>query len=313
MNLAEARCPACHADRWTEVAPEDSTYTLHRCQQCGTYRIHPDKVDPALLYRDYYGGADAKRLTGIFDRIWRSRRQQKAAQILEGAPAGARVLDVGCERGELLNVLKEAGCAVAGTQLSQAAAGFAREHFGIDVFVGELQDAPFEPGSFDVILMINVLEHLPDPESYLRRVAELLKPGGIFWVELPNAGSFTAALSEKRWLHHDPPHHYWGFTPTGLRTMLDRHSFDVERIHHVSWEHGPIGCLQSWLNFLPGPRNVIFEIVRKGLSRKPGRVALQLLHVLLGGVLLPLAVVTATVESLSGNGQVVLTRLRRRC
>lgn len=312
MNLAEACCPACHEDRWTEVAPEDPSYTLHRCSRCGSYRIHPDKVAPALLYRDYYGGADAKRLTGIFDSIWRSRRQQKAAQILRGVPAGARVLDVGCERGELLNVLKGVGCRVAGTQLSQGAADYAREHFGIDVFVGELQDAPFEAGSFDVILMINVLEHLPDPESYLRRVAELLEPGGMFWVEVPNTGSFTARLSGKRWLHHDPPHHYWGFTIPGLRTMLGRNGFDIERIHHVSWEHGPFGCLQSWLNFLPGPRNVVFDIVREGLSRQPGRLALQLVHGLLGALLLPLAVVTATVESLSGNGQVILLRLRRR-
>jgi SAM-dependent methyltransferase len=312
MNRAGTRCPACHEDRWTEVAPEDSSYTLHRCAGCGSYRIHPDKVDPALLYRDYYGGANAKRLTGIFDRIWRSRRQQKAATILSGVPAGARVLDVGCERGELLNVLKENGCDVAGTQLSQGAADFAREHFGIDVFVGELQDAPFEAGRFDVVLMINVLEHLPDPESYLQRVAALLKPGGVFWVELPNAGSFTAEVTGKKWLHHDPPHHYWGFTLPGLRTMLDRHGFDIERIHHVSWEHGPIGCLQSWLNFLPGPRNVIFDIVREGLSRDAGRLALQLTHALVGALLLPLAVATATLESLSGSGQVILLRLRRR-
>jgi hypothetical protein len=94
--------------------------------------------------------------------------------------------------------------------------------------------------------------------------------------------------------------------------MLDRHGFDVERIHHVSWEHGPFGSLQSWLNFLPGPRNVAFEIVREGLSREPGRLALQLAHGLAGAALLPLAFATATLESLSGGGQVVLLRLRKR-
>jgi SAM-dependent methyltransferase len=269
-------------------------------------------VAPDLLYRDYYDGANARRLTGVFDRIWRSRRQQKAAQVLRHAPPGARICDVGCERGELLHVLKEAGCVVCGTQLSQAAADFARDQFGIEVFVGELHDAPFQPGSFDVILMINVLEHLPAPESYVQRVAELLRPGGAFWLELPNAGSFTARVSRKRWLHHDPEHHFWGFTKAGLADMLDRNGFEVERIHHISWEHGPIGCVQSWLNFLPGPRNVVFEIVREGLSRDVNRLALQLTHALLAALLLPLAVVTATVESLSGNGQVILLRLRRR-
>lgn len=312
MSLALARCPACHNDRWTEIAPQDRTFTLHRCSHCGCYRIDPDKVPSTVLYRDYYGGANARRLTGVFDRIWRSRRRRKAEHVLRHAPPGARICDVGCERGELLHLLKEGGCVVVGTQLSQAAADFARDQFGIDVFVGELHDAPYETGSFDVVLMINVLEHLPDPESYLRRVAELLRRGGAFWLEVPNAGSFTARLSGKRWLHHDPEHHFWGFTTLGLGVMLDRHGFVIERIHHFSWEHGPIGCLQSWLNFLPGPRNVAFEIVRGGLSRDVRRLALQLAHALLATLLLPLAVVSATVESLCGNGQVILLQLRRR-
>lgn len=103
-----------------------------------------------------------------------------------------------------------------------------------------------------------------------------------------------------------------GFTTLGLRAMLDRHGFVVERIHHFSWKHGPIGCLQSWLNFLPGPRNVVFEIVRGALSPDVRRLALQLTHALLAAVLLPLAIVSATVESLCGNGQVILLQLRRR-
>jgi 2-polyprenyl-3-methyl-5-hydroxy-6-metoxy-1,4-benzoquinol methylase len=313
MSAAQARCPACQSRVWVEIAPDDRSFQLDRCTGCGCYRITANQaVAPPELYRRYYDGPDARRLVGIFDRVWRNRRQHKATRILHGLPPGVRVCDVGCERGELLHVLAQAGCRVVGTQLSQAAADYAHDRFGIEVFVGELQDAPYEAGTFDLMLMINVLEHLPNPESYLEQVATLLRPGGTFWLEVPNAGSLTARLTGKRWLHHDPEHHLWSFTTGCLGAMVDRAGFTIERSFHLSWEHGPIGCLQSWLNFVPGPRNVIFDIVRGGLARTPGRLALQAVHIALAGVLLPAALLVSTLESLRGNGQVMLLRLRRR-
>src|SRR5206468_2575288 len=116
---------------------------------------------------------------------------------------------------------------------------------------------------------------------------------------------------KKRWLHHDPEHHYWGFSLRALTLLLHRHGFSVERVHHFSWEFGPVGCVQSWLNFLPGPKNVVFEIIKKGLSRRPARLALELTHTAAAGVLVPLALVVATVEGLLWNGQVIMLRLRR--
>ena len=61
------------------------------------------------------------------------------------------------------------------------------------------------PG-FDVVLMLNVLEHLEQPSPYLAEIHRVLRPGGLLWLELPNASSFTATRSGKRWLHHDPDH-----------------------------------------------------------------------------------------------------------
>lgn len=312
MSGDATRCPGCGGRQWTVVAPQDHAFALAKCAACGTCRIDAGAAPPESLYRDYYAGDGAERLSGPFNVIWRWLRQRKAALFLAHIPPGGRVCDIGCERGELLAVLKQAGCDVVGTQLSQQAADFARDTFGIFVFVGQLRDAPFDAGSFDTVLMINVLEHLPDPTAYLDDVARLLKPGGMFWVEVPNAASFTARIGGKRWLHHDPEHHLWSFTSAGLGQAVERAGFAVEERHTVRWEHGPIGCLQTWLNFLPGPRNVIFDIVRRGLSRRPAEFALQLAHTLLGAILLPFAVVVATAESLAGNGQILLVRLRRR-
>ncbi len=310
--LPMLQCPVCHGERWKELAPHDTHFKLFECCRCRTYHIDTKRPDASELYgEEYYSEESTRRLSGIFQTVWECVRRKRALRIARHASKGSRICDIGCERGELLNVLKQQGWEVYGTQLSRQASKFAREHFGIEVFVGELHAAPFLNKPFDVVLMIHVLEHLPDPEVYISRVYEMLCPEGIFWVEVPNGASFTARLCGKRWLHHDPEHHYWNFNKRNLVQLLNRYGFIVEACSHTSWEHAPIGCVQSWINFLPGPRNIIFQIVREGLSREPKRLALQILHSILAGLLLPAAFLVAGIESLLRNGQIIRVLARK--
>lgn len=265
----------------------------------------------AAAYDGYYSAGAAERLSGVFNLLWRWKRRSRARLILGHAPTAARVCDVGCERSELLNVLKGAGCRVVGTQISTAAADFARWQFGIEVYVGELMEAPFASDRFDVVIMLNVLEHLRDPERYVAQVAGMLEPGGMFWIEIPNAGSFTARVCGKNWLHHDPAHHLWAFDKTGIASLIGRYGFVIDHVYPYTWEFGPIGCAQSWLNWLPGRKNVVFDIVRRGFSRDPLSLAREIGYATLSGLLLPVAVLVSVLEGLAGNGQVILIRARK--
>ena len=304
-------CPVCQTSVWQEESSDDQSFGLFRCIGCGCQQLVLDRVSPAALYHTYYSAGNAERYAGWFQRLWRFNRRQKAKLFLRCGTHGSTVCDVGCERGELLHVLKQSGWHVCGTQLSQPAADFARRQFGIEVFVGELPEAPFANDVFDMVTMIEVLEHLPDPEAYLAHVSRMLRAGGIFWVEVPNAGSFTAKLCGKRWLHHDPEHHFWSFTKDGVVHLLRRYGFAVERVYHLGWEYSPIGCVQSWLNFLPGPRNRVFHMVRRGFSGRPGERLLQAACVGLSLVLLPAACVVTILERCIGNGQIVLVKARK--
>lgn len=307
------RCPVCLEGRWAELSPEDESFSLFRCLSCGCYRVRQGKPSEPEPYQAYYSDSSARRVSGILDPLWRYFRRKKAKRILRHMPPGARICDVGCERGELLHVLKERGVQVFGTQLSETAARFARERYGIEVFRGELPEAPWAgDGSFDGALMFHVLEHLPEPEQYLREVHRILCRDGLFWCEVPNGDSWTARLSGKRWLHHDPEHHLWTFGRKNLCRFLERCGFTVEEMTHMSWEHGPFGCLQSWLNFLPGPRGVLFGVVRGGGSSSPVAFLLEGFHLFAAGLLFPLACLVSLAESLSGDGQVVLVRARKR-
>lgn len=301
----------CLAEAWEEVSPGEESFSLFRCLACGCFRVGQEMIAEGDRYQRYYADGSAQRVSGLFDLLWRGFRRQKARRILKRSPAGARICDIGCERGELLHLLKENGCRVYGTQLSRTAARFARERYGIEVFVGELTAAPFAQGGFDAALMINVLEHLPEPERYLRQVHRILRPGGSFWCEVPNGDSWTARWTGKRWLHHDPEHHLWTFGRDNLYRFLRRCGFVVEEAFHVSWEHGPFGCVQSWLNGLPGPRDRLFGFVRNGWTGTWKERFMTGLHLLfLAGLGLP-ACLVSLMEGLLGNGQVVLVRARK--
>lgn len=120
-------------------------------------------------------------------------------EIVPLLPAGlsARVLDLGCGSGETSGFLKEKGrfAWVCGVEGSPEAAALA--HKRIDqVLEGDIEkiDFPFPAESFDVILTLDILEHLVDPWAIIKKLHSLLKPGGRLIVSIPNVRHYSVVL-----------------------------------------------------------------------------------------------------------------------
>jgi SAM-dependent methyltransferase len=158
---------------------------------------------------------------------------RRAMYDLEDFPAWAppgRALDVGCGNCWFLSLIRRHGWDVMGVDTSAAAATAARESFGIRVHVGELEDAPLIERGFDFIHMSHVIEHLPRPLATLRRVADLLRPGGLLYIETPNIDSLSFRWSREYWFGLDPPRHLWLFSPTTLTLALEKCGFTIDRL-----------------------------------------------------------------------------------
>ncbi len=150
-----------------------------------------------------------------------------AAHALRLLPAGGRVLDLGCASGGLLALLRARAGHLAGLELSQTAAQ-AAARIGDEVVCGALEDPalPFAPGSFDLVVLADVLEHLADPAAALARAAAWCRPGGAVLVSVPNVAHWRARLTllRGRWPEHDSgtfdaSHLRW-FTRESLHALL---------------------------------------------------------------------------------------------
>jgi 2-polyprenyl-3-methyl-5-hydroxy-6-metoxy-1,4-benzoquinol methylase len=165
------------------------------------------------------------------------RRHRAHAKLLAAVGTGNRVLDVGCSSGYLAQPLSALGNTIVGLELDAAAAREA-ERYCERVLVGDVEtmELPLEPGSFDVVLCGDVVEHLRDPVAALARLRTFLRPGGRLVVSTPNIANWAIRLSllAGRWRYTDrgilDRSHTHLFTRSTLREGLERAGYRVERV-----------------------------------------------------------------------------------
>ena len=91
----------------------------------------------------------------------------------------AETIELGCAHGGFVALMQWAGFTARGLELSPWIVKFAEQTFGIPMLLGPIEDQPIEPASLDVIALMDVLEHLPDPVGTMAHCLRLLKPDGI--------------------------------------------------------------------------------------------------------------------------------------
>ncbi len=216
-------------------------YDLVRCSDCDLVFVAnpPGQEEVAAFYSaaaDYH-----EELLDPADTAFARMRKvaQRHLRVLgRTIPSadGRSLLDIGCSSGLFLDQARAAGYAVKGVELSPNTAAFARDHFHLDVHRGNWRDAGYPDGSFDVITLFDVVEHLLDPLGELAALRRLLKPGGLLLQSTPNIDGLFPRLSyrlAKRldyWPHPEPPHHLYQFSTRTLTELTAQAGYDPLRI-----------------------------------------------------------------------------------
>jgi 2-polyprenyl-3-methyl-5-hydroxy-6-metoxy-1,4-benzoquinol methylase len=165
------------------------------------------------------------------------RKHRAHTKLLSAVGSGKRVLDVGCSSGYLSEPLSQRGNTLVGIELDVDAAREA-ERWCERVLVGDVErmELPLEPGSFDVVLCGDVIEHLRDPGAALARLRPLLVPRGRLVVSTPNIANWAMRLSllGGRWRYTDRGFldrtHTHLFTRSTLVETIEGAGYRVERV-----------------------------------------------------------------------------------
>lgn len=233
-------CPACGCPT-SRAAGSKEDRALRRCASCSSLFVgwipHAGATD---YYDTYYREGNLavpalvhQRLAELVDNLAPYRRLN-------------RWLDVGCGAGALMQAAAQAGWASEGTEIAPRSVEHA-SGLGLTVHRGDVAELTLDEGAYDVVTLIEVLEHVADPRSLLTRVARLLRPGGVLHLTTPNGCGLSARLLGLRWSVVSPPEHLQLFSLPGLRAAIRAAGLVEAGVHrHAVNPHELIASLRPW-------------------------------------------------------------------
>lgn len=187
-------CPICGSEDHEGICGTDRRWkplTTVRCKACGLMFTNPMPTERELddyytsLYRlDYQGAVSRPSAKHVLKRSAQATRRVEV--IKRQVPAGARTLDFGSGSGEFILAMLDEGFDAHGFEPGGTYSSFARERLGDRIRAGRWQDLDYGP-QFDLVTSFHVFEHLRDPVGAFRKAASWVKPGGLIYIEVPDA------------------------------------------------------------------------------------------------------------------------------
>jgi len=250
-------CPVCGAGPCSRALWKDGVEIL-ACPDCGLrfWRPPPDFRPESVYDAAYFESREASRGYDDYAALEPALRRNFARRLARLGPPGrgARLLDVGAAHGFALAEAARAGFRAVGCEIARSAARRAGERAPGRICVANGLRLPFAAGSFQVVTLWDVLEHLADPHAALAEVARVLEPGGRLLLSTGDAGSLAARLSGARWHLYTLPEHLFFHTRESLRRLLEAHGLHVERLRAEAALY-PLGYLveRLWKTLLRRP------------------------------------------------------------
>ncbi len=205
-----------------------------RCTQCGLMRQGLKKeIKDSFSLQSCAGGSE---------RYIKQRLEKEATQLVDYVkvlPNLERIqatkgtlLEIGCSTGLLLDEFRKAGWDAAGVEPDAWAYNLAKEKHDLSVTNAYFQEAGYADDTFDVVVMLHVIEHIPNPLKALKQLNKLIKPGGILVMETPRYDTIWFKFLKGRERSVIPGHLYY-FTRKSLTEMASNAGFELIKLDSV--------------------------------------------------------------------------------
>ena len=203
-----ARCTVCEHEKARRdpffYEWRGRRFWIFRCTECTHQFVHPSVTpdDQALIYSDRYFSKEGDWVCGLYQDSYveaESQLKQEAHEILDMLPlSSGRLLDIGCAGGVFLNEARTRGFDVFGIELNSSIAAHARSTYHLEVLTTRLEDVAANQWShhFDVVTLLDCLEHVPQPLRAMKKIAQWLRPGGFVFIRGPLSNSPLARIKE---------------------------------------------------------------------------------------------------------------------
>lgn len=276
-------CIYCNSSDSTQVIKLSDTFNEQHyfdlCHKCGIYYLNPQPTVSQLsrAYDESYYGAGDKKFNPTVERILDWFRKSKAQSLAKEISSGGRVLDIGCGNGNFLTFLGQSrNYELYGIEPEGKSAERAALNSEINLHKGYLSPDLYNNNYFDLITLIHVFEHLPNPKEVLETITKIAKDDATLIIEIPNINSWQSIVYKGMWLHLDPPRHLNMFPPEVLKREVELHGWQLQKEYYFSIQYSPFGAQQSILNILLEKRDLLYEYLKGNLSYTKGYSRLNL-------------------------------------
>jgi 2-polyprenyl-3-methyl-5-hydroxy-6-metoxy-1,4-benzoquinol methylase len=262
-------------------------YNLLCCPECTLVWLE-NAPEPKDMGEHYTADYDRKIAAGGESPGHFDGRRDTLAKYKQG---GA-VLDLGCSSGAFLETLKGGKWELFGIEMSPEVAKRAEERTGAKVFVGDILDAPFPQASFDAITCFHVFEHMYQPKEILKKVSYWLKPGGVFYMMVPNIHSAGEKTFKSYWYALELPRHLFHWSPKALRQVtksVDLAEVSIATHREVFFEQSVKYILDDFFKSFGVVRTPLSKQEEPGIPYKIVRKAFRLTALPVIGGLIGLA------------------------
>lgn len=224
------------------------TASVVACVHCGLQYINPRfRFDDTVMA--YTEAMEERYFAATY-----AARQQTYGAFVRRLPHWLgrdvhHLLDVGCGDGVLLEAADSAGITCVGVEQSRTLQQRLQEKYQGRIIIGEAVET-LPANQFDVITLLNVIEHVTAPHELLALLWTKLSPGGILFVHTPNAGGLPARWQSAQWSQIEPLGHLYYFSAQTLGMLLQKNGFEPIGRFHLAVSGKLKGMIQAGLGRL---------------------------------------------------------------